>query len=548
MNKELGQLLTLAFAAAAITVYPFGSAAQQSNSVLAQPFARAAATPGFDLRTNGFVALADTLDVIPPDSNGAVSENFIVTALNSQVRIQRKNGEQIRTVSLSAFWSPAGAQAPFDPRTLYDAQHKRWLMTAVSDRGTVTSSLLFAVSASDDPSGEWRMHKILGDTTTGAFMDFPVIGFNRNLVAISCLVRTNVGNHVVDSRVYLFQKNQLYSTGSAEFLLQRYRADSLPIPVLAPEETGQLLFLAAPIRTNSPVAEIHLLTPDLTPGAQKMQVLGIFSNLPPWAAVAPNNGNIARQLGSSQRIHMQDSVIQNVLQKGSRLWFSQMVFLPADAPNRASVQWGELTSNAMNFLERIDDPSGSASYTYPSLAVNAADQICIGFSKFSPTHYPSAACALILDTKQPANIVEIMLKEGEGPYFRTSGTGKNRWGDYSSTHVDPSDGFTFWTIQEYAGLPAGDPEIDGSGRWSTWWSRIAIPRARFTGISQQNGLALHLSAAPGFTYELEATSSLDSGWSTIREFAGAGTMTLTNLPTIEPQQFYRVRSSGETSN
>ena len=547
MNKELGQLLTLAFAVAA-TVCPFSSAAPQSKAFLANPFTRAAATPGFYLRTNGFVALADTLDVIPPDSNGAVSENFIVTALNSQVRIQRKNGEQIRTLSLSAFWSPAGAQTPFDPRTLYDAQHKRWLMTAVSDRGTGTSSLLLAISASDDPSGEWRMHKILGGTTAGAFMDFPVIGFNRHSVAISCLVRSNVGNHVVDSRVYLFQKDQLYSTGSAEFLLQRYRADSLPIPVLAPEETGQLLFLAAPIRTNGPVAEIHLLTLDLSPAAQEMQVLGIFSNLPPWAAVAPNNGNLARQLGSSQRVHMQDSVIQNVVQKGSRLWFSQMVFLPPDTPNRASVQWGELTLNAINFIERIDDPSGSASYTYPSLAVNAADQICIGFSKFSPTHYPSAACALILDTKRPANIVEIMLKEGEGPYFRTSGTGKNRWGDYSSTHVDPLDNFTFWTIQQYAGLSAGDPEIDGSGRWSTWWSRIAFPGARFTGISQQSSLSLHLLAAPGFTYLLQATSSLDSGWSAIREFSGAGTMTLTNLPRTEPQQFYRVTSPGETSN
>ena len=548
MNIDFGRSSTLAFAAAAITFCPFNYSAQQSYPVSAKPFARAVATPVFDLRTNGFVALADTLDVIPPDSNGAVSDNFIVTALNSQVRIQRKNGEQIRTVSLSAFWSPAGAQTPFDPRTLYDAQHKRWLMAAVSDRGTGTSSLLFAVSAGDDPSGEWRMHKIPGDTTTGAFMDFPVIGFNRDSVAISCLVRTNIGNHVVDSRVYFFQKKQLYSTGLADFILQRYRADSLPIPAVAQDETSELLFLAAPIRTNGPIGEIHLLTMDFSPSVKEMRVLGVFSNLPPWSAVAPNSGHLARQLGSSQRVHMQDSVIQNVVQKGERIWFSQMVFLPPDAPNRASVQWGELTPTAINFMERIDDPSGETSYAYPSLAVNAAEQICIGFSKFSPIQYPSAACALVLDTKRPFNFVEVLLKEGEGPYFRTSGTGKNRWGDYSSTHVDPSDGLTFWTIQEYAVAPVGAPDIDGSGRWSTWWSRITVPGARFTGISRENHFTLSLLAAPGFTYELQVASSLNPGWSTIREFEGIGTMTLTDLPTMEPQQFYQIRSPGETSN
>ena len=547
MNYILRHLVMLAAIAAVITVSPCAQPTPHSNALSATPLT-AAATPDFNLRTNGFLALSDTLDVIPPDSNGAVSENFVVTALNSQVRIQRKNGEQIRTASLSAFWSPDGAQSPFDPRTLYDAHNKRWLMTAVSDRGTPTSSLLLAVSATDDPSGEWRMHKIPGNATASAFMDFPVIGFNRDSVAISCLVRTNPGNHVVDSRVYLFQKNELYTTDSVEFLLQRYRTDSLPIPAVAPDEASQLLFLAAPIRTNGPVAEIHLLAMDFSPGAQQMRVVGLFSNLPPWAAVAPNNGNLARQFGSSQRVHMQDSVIQNVVQKGERIWFSQMVFLPPDIPNRASVQWGELTPGAISFIERIDDPSGSVSYSYPSLAVNAAEQICIGFTRFSPAHYPTAACALVLDPKQPSNVLEVILKQGEGPYFRTSGTGKNRWGDYSSTHVDPSDGFTFWTIQEYAGLPAGDPEIDGSGRWSTWWSRIAVPGARFTGLSRENGLTLNLLAAPGFDYELQETSSLDSEWSTIRGFQGAGTMTLTNLPTNELQYFFRIRTPDETSN
>jgi hypothetical protein len=64
----------------------------------------------------------------------------------------------------------------------------------------------------------------------------------------------------------------------------------------------------------------------------------------------------------------------------------------------------------------------------------------------------------------------VTLKEGEGAYFKTFGGGRNRWGDYSSTQVDPSDDTSIWTVQEYAGAPAGAG--DGSGRWSTWWGKV----------------------------------------------------------------------------
>jgi hypothetical protein len=37
---------------------------------------------------------------------------------------------------------------------------------------------------------------------------------------------------------------------------------------------------------------------------------------------------------------------------------------------------------------------------------------------------------------------------GTATYVQVAG-GRNRWGDYSMTHVDPNDDMTIWTVQEY---------------------------------------------------------------------------------------------------
>jgi hypothetical protein len=41
-----------------------------------------------------------------------------------------------------------------------------------------------------------------------------------------------------------------------------------------------------------------------------------------------------------------------------------------------------------------------------------------------------------------------------------------RWGDYSATSLDPTDEWSFWTVQEYAGPVLGDP-VDDLVRWKT---------------------------------------------------------------------------------
>ena len=43
-----------------------------------------------------------------------------------------------------------------------------------------------------------------------------------------------------------------------------------------------------------------------------------------------------------------------------------------------------------------------------------------------------------------------LLHAGTGPYEHLDGIGRNRWGDYSATVVDPTNPYSFWTFQEFA--------------------------------------------------------------------------------------------------
>ena len=114
-------------------------------------------------------------------------------------------------------------------------------------------------------------------------------------------------------------------------------------------------------------------------------------------------------------------------------------------------------------LGDVDDPTGNFFYAYPALAVNASNDVLLGYSRFSATQYASAAYAFRFGV-DPAHRLraDTILKAGVGPYYSPA-NGLNRWGDYSAACVDPTDDFSLWTIQEYAA--AGN-------FWGTWWGRI----------------------------------------------------------------------------
>ena len=201
-------------------------------------------------------------------------------------------------------------------------------------------------------------------------------------------------------------------------------------------------------------------------GAPKTNPLG------PWGTPGP--GNFLPQ-ADGRGVDADDSRVGNAVFRNGHVWYAQTINLPPSGGVgfglHTAVQWVELDTNGA-FVQggRIEDArampwNGGHSYAYAAIAVNARDDVLVGFSDFQSNDFVDAAYAYRSGADAPDTMrAPVTLKDGEGPYSKTRG-GLNRWGDYSGAQVDPSDDLALWTVQEYARVPTG--RGDGSGRWGS---------------------------------------------------------------------------------
>jgi hypothetical protein len=449
----------------------------QSNITLPSPFQAPLGLPEGGLGVPSpspaasFVAHDDTpragttSSVIPPDTDGAVGQDKLMVTLNNNLVIEQKSdGAVLGTVSMPAFWAAAGALQPFDPKTLYDPYNNRWIVAAVSEPQSGGSSILFGISDGSDPSGGWHLYRVDADPTDALWADYPSIGFNKNWIAIHVNMFTNTVNAYAQGRLLLIGYPSLRSFAPSTALVTGLPSFTAQ-PAVTYSSSENTLYMVEHFASGSATYRFWAVTagpptPSLTlvGGGAKTNPLG------PWAIPS---GNILPQSGE-QPIDGGDSRIVNAVFRNGGVYYAQTVALSG----RAAAQWVELNT-AGNFVRggRVDDPSGSRWYAYPSISVNAGGDILLGFSMFSPSGFASAGYAFHAAADAPSAMRDsVILKAGEGAYLKTYGHGRNRWGDYSNVQVDPSDDASLWTIQEYAAAPVGSG--DGAGRWSTWWGKV----------------------------------------------------------------------------
>ena len=75
-----------------------------------------------------------------------------------------------------------------------------------------------------------------------------------------------------------------------------------------------------------------------------------------WEDFPPGNGNFAQQLGRTNRIHLSDSRMQNLVFRRGTLWATHHIFVQTNAPTAAIVQWYEITPGGfINQLGQLGD-------------------------------------------------------------------------------------------------------------------------------------------------------------------------------------------------
>ncbi len=426
---------------------------------------------------SSFLGLEDNDRAIPPDTQGAVGPNHLMIALNSQVRIQSRSGDAISTVPLKSFWTNLVENIgnTFDPKIAYDLSANRWLMVTLSDSVSTNSSVLMAVSETGDPAGKWFGFKIRADGEGVQWADYPIVGFNKKWIVVTANLYSVAENRPGLSRIYFLNRNSVYANGSVALAVKSFddKGGFAIAPAIDYDGTMQTMLLVNVQNGNSNgkgFLRLSTLTGEL--GAEVYNPGTTFPSVTSTWASSPAAQDFAPQLGSPNRINTGDNRLQNgVVFRNGSLWLSHTVFLPATNAVRSAIQWWELSSaGAVQQFGRIDDPTAAKFYAYPSMAVNKNNDVLIGYSSFSGTQYASAGYSFRAAIDPPHTLrADTILKAGEAPYFKTHGGTRNRWGDYSSTVVDPLNEIDMWTLQQFT--------ASGTNTWGTWWGRIALEAA-----------------------------------------------------------------------
>jgi hypothetical protein len=391
-----------------------------------------------------------------------------MTALNTQVQVQSRSGAIVGpAVSISAFWSAVDATAePFDPHVVYDAAGGRWIFTASGNVQSSSSEILVAVSQTSDPTGNWSKWKFKTDPTGTNWADYDQVGFNRDWIVVTMNLYGVSSGNFAESQLFVFQKSLLYAGA----------ANPSPSVFTTPN------FSLAPAKTYDPIDVLYTLA-SVSPNTLQIQSISGPVTAPAfnpetdvtaplsWDPQGANGADFAPQKGTIQKIDAGDDRIMSLVVRGGNLWAAQTVFLPAGGPTRSACQWWQLTPGG-TILQHglVDDPTATVFYAYPSLSVNAAQDACMGYNAFSATTFASAHYAARCAQDAPGTMrADALLEAGKATYFKTDGV-NNRWGDFSSTQVDPMNDTDFWTLQEYAELPQS-----GMDAWGTWWGQVLMP-------------------------------------------------------------------------
>ena len=453
---------------------------------------------------------------IPPDTHGEVDGNYCVTAVNTSVHIQTRTGVTVSNTTIDHFWLSvlAHGNGCFDPRVHYDPHYKRWIMVADAYGQTPYSTLLIGVSKTSDPTGGWYLYSVITDPTGQSWLDFPCVGFNEKWITVTGNFYQNVtGTGVKGAVVYVFNYATLMAGTGAPYTKISETSEFTLSPALTYDTTQQSMFLLNINNSNTGKLRLWKITGPV--GTPVIASVGYPTSAQHWHNGGSND--FVPQLGTTDLIQAGDDRITHVVYRNHALWCSYTAFMPdPGTATRCSIMWWQIDTLANPIqIGLIDDPTTPSFFDYSSIAVNKNNDVLIGFSYTSSQMYASAAYRLHmhydpLDSMRPA----VIFRHGQRTYFQNFGGTQDRWGDYSSSCVDPTNNTDFWTIQESVSATP-------SNLWDTWWASVSLCPARSVYTKSADTVAKGFNDT--LTFSGAATAGATYAWNFSGGTASPGT-------------------------
>jgi hypothetical protein len=450
---------------------------------------------------------------IPPDTMGAVGPDDIVELINGRFDVYDKTtGMQIDTDDLFDFWTVrVGLPNPpanpcdlgagictlsrnactsnancrnntlVDPRVVYDPDTGRWFAASIDL--FANNNIYVGRTDTDDPTGTWRGVRFAADTVGVAeFHDYPTLALDADGVYICTQdFDRGFGGGGVES-CYSIPKADLLPAAPSVANMTRFESSPAGLPTVSGSVQANLDFgvsdgRAALLGVNGGA----IVRSDILGAGGAGATLGTPTGIAgdPGHAGPPD----ARQPHPTDPSVLIENVaprfVGNVFELGNSLWAVHSV--QGSSGSNSALRWYQIDepSNVLVQTGLIDNPNED--YHEPSIAVNPFGNVVIGYTCSGP-NLAASACVSVGETVGGTTTFEdrMILQVGDGHYYNDgiNRTGRNRWGDYSATVIDPADQCTFWTFQEFVAVSAvgnvGPSPRPNGGSWGIQVTELVI--------------------------------------------------------------------------
>jgi hypothetical protein len=385
----------------------------------------------------------------PPDTCGAVGPNHFVVAVNRNIAVYDKaTGTELLNVLSTSFMPGSNG----DPRVLYDQYENRWAII-ISDFNT---RIYLAYSLTSDPLGSFFKTSFVASTgaDAGCFPDYPTLGIDQNGIYTSAYM---VG---CGMSIFAVDKAPLLNATPSLGLVKAFRGLSFEgaiQPCQTFGDSGGELFVS---RIDSDTLRLRQLVGPLS--------LALLQTVGDVAVPVHSDPPNADALGSSTPLNVVGTRLMNAVYRDGSVYTAHCV----GVGGRAACRWYQVDGASAALLQSgtISDPV--LHYFFPGIAVNALGDLLVGFSGSSASQFAGAYATGRRATDTPGLMAApALLKAGNAAQNNIDSFGRNRWGDYSLSTLDPSDEVTMWTIQEYA---------EATNIWGTWVGRYQFQDAPST--------------------------------------------------------------------
>ncbi|HEX8814475.1 MAG TPA: hypothetical protein VF753_03150 [Terriglobales bacterium] len=403
--------------------------------------------------------------ILPPDTNGSAGDKQFLLITNDAFEIFNKTTGKLEMgpLLINSLFKGFGGQCESDnggdPIVLYDKMANRWLLEQLEYDSSY--QICFAVSQTDDATGKYNLYSY----TFSGLTDYPKLGIwpDAYYLAFNFFGAGHAEPCALDRKTMLAGGS---SPAMVCFTPNTSDMGFLPSDLdgtLAPPK-GEPNHYVELGNSNTTLKEYDFHVDFIHPKSSTFKGPNTLT-VPAFREICvddcipqPPGGLILEAL--SDRLMFRNAYRN--LGDHEAMVFSHTVGAGKNSTAISAERWYELRATppggSFAVYQAATYQNTTDNYWMGSVAMDKAGNIALGFSVDNNTSLDPSIWITGRVPGDPLNKMESnkIVHRGSG----VQSSGDDRWGDYSSMSVDPTDDCTLWYTQEYS---------DGG---SNWQSRI----------------------------------------------------------------------------